>query len=81
MPLVVPPPPPKNLPRGRNTRATSTYPQGRIASLERQMQQTSKNLETLVAQNERILLQIPRDTRENNLPLEENKNNPPLRDN
>jgi cell division protein FtsB len=64
MPPVAAPPQPTNLPRGRNTRATSTDPQGQIASLEKQMQQMSKNMETLVAQNERIHLQILETTEE-----------------
>jgi hypothetical protein len=59
MPPIVPLPPPTNLPRERNMGATSTDPQGRVASLERQMQQMSKNIETSVAQNEQILRQIP----------------------
>jgi hypothetical protein len=38
-------------------------------------------METLVAQNEQILVRIPKDTRENNLPPKENQNNPTPRDN
>lgn len=47
-------------PRRNDVPGTSNDPYGRIASLEKQMLQMSKNVANLVQKNEHVLLRIPK---------------------